>query len=122
MQLSIFSAHQLSGNASDGEDDEDDEEVDELVDGVDRVDVNDGDEHHSDAGADAGAGTDEEDEEEEEDDAENDQVADAFSAQSELIKRRVQQSAQSRIKAAKRKTRNNAKLSVKGKLYHKDHF
>ncbi|KAF1332230.1 Atypical/rio/rio2 protein kinase, partial [Globisporangium splendens] len=116
--LSIFSAHQLGGDASDDEEGEDHEgEVDDLAERVDGVDVNDDDADHSDAAADAG-----EDEEEDEDDEENEAIADALSAQSELIKRRVQQSVQSRIKTAKRKTRNNAKLSVKGKLYHKDHF
>lgn len=55
-------------------------------------------------------------------DDEGELTTDAVSAQNELIKRRVQLAAQARLKAGKRKTRNNAKLSVKGRLYHKDQF
>lgn len=51
---------------------------------------------------------------------EEDEETTALDVENEMIKRQVQKDMQARLKAGRRKTRNNAKLSIKGKLVHKD--
>lgn len=55
-------------------------------------------------------------------DDEDDEETATVDTESEMIKRQVQKDMQARFKAGRRKTRNNAKLSVKGKLVHKDQW
>lgn len=119
--LSIFSAHQNieeSDSDDDYEDDSDveaeeggnkndhDEEVPDLVEGVQNAVIDT-----------QTNGTDEEDSDNESDGEEQD----AFAAENEIIKQRVQRDRQARQKASgKRRSRNSSKLSIKGKLYHKN--
>lgn len=65
----------------------------------------------------AQAETDEASDDEEE---EEEEATTALDVENEMIKRQVQKDMQARLKAGRRKTRNNAKLSIKGKLVHKD--
>ncbi|TYZ65178.1 hypothetical protein PybrP1_000528 [[Pythium] brassicae (nom. inval.)] len=113
--LSIFSAHRIGNDNEDDDEGDDEDRADALADGVNGVALDDA----ADAGSDDGEDDDEAGDDEGD---EGERTTDAASAQNELIKRRVQLAAQARLKAGKRKTRNNAKLSVKGRLYHKEQF
>ncbi|KAE9048894.1 Serine/threonine-protein kinase [Phytophthora rubi] len=117
--LSIFSAHQTideSGSEEDGseddseeevegeEEDDDDDEVPDLAQGVEATTLdNEGGESGDD------------------DDSDGDEKQDAFAVENEVIKQRVQRDRLARQKAGgKRRSRNSSKLSIKGKLYHKN--
>lgn len=119
LQLSIFSAHQNledgdsddgdyddgSEEEADGEEEADDEGVPDLVQGVKATTL--------DCQAD---GSDEYAEDDEDEEAQ-----DSFAVENEIIKQRVQRDRQARQKASgKRRSRNSSKLSIKGKLYHKN--
>ncbi|TMW68739.1 hypothetical protein Poli38472_006207 [Pythium oligandrum] len=120
--LSMFSAHRRN-DSDDEEGDEDDENENEegeedeeaLAEQLERVNVGD-DNEHSDAGADDGEGESSEEEGEEE------EGTNSLNAETEFIKRRVQKDIKGRGKSQRRSTRNAAKLSVKGRLYHKDQW
>ncbi|CAI5744550.1 unnamed protein product [Peronospora destructor] len=114
--LSIFSAHQIledgdsddynceddSREESESEEEADGEEVPELTQRVKETTL------HCQAD-----GSDE--------DADDDEAQDSFSVENEIIKQRVQRDRQARQNAgAKRWSRNTSKLSIKGKLYHKN--
>ncbi|KAF4319436.1 hypothetical protein BBO99_00002101 [Phytophthora kernoviae] len=118
--LSIFSAHQnLDDSGSEEEDAEDDEseeeeeeeegdtndqEVGDLAKGVEATTLE--------SQVDGSDNTEGEDDNEEQD---------SFAVENEIIKQRVQRDRQARQKASgKRRSRNSAKLSIKGKLYHKN--
>ncbi|KAG3107946.1 Serine/threonine-protein kinase [Phytophthora idaei] len=113
--LSIFSAHQNieesdsddgdnESEEAEGEDEaKDDGEVPDLVQGVDATTL-DGQAGEEDSGDDV-----------------DEETQDAFAVENEIIKQRVQRDRQARQKAGgKRRSRNSAKLSIKGKLYHKN--
>ena len=54
-------------------------------------------------------------------DDDGDEAQDLYSAENEMIKQRVQRERQARQKeGGKRRSRNVSKLSIKGKLYHKN--
>ncbi|KAJ0403416.1 hypothetical protein P43SY_003987 [Pythium insidiosum] len=118
--LSMFSAHRASN--SDDEDDEDEAEgehheadaQEDVADRVDGLDINDA---HSEADDEEGG---EEVDDSEEDNSDDD--TEYLSAENELIKRRVQKDIAKRVKAKRRSTRNASKLSVKGRLVHKDQW
>ncbi|GMF20737.1 unnamed protein product [Phytophthora lilii] len=81
-----------------------DEEVPDLVQGVEATSLN---------GQAESDGDDEDDNDEE--------AQDEFAVENEIIKQRVQRDRQARQKAGgKRRSRNSSKLSIKGKLYHKN--
>ncbi|CAH0477147.1 unnamed protein product [Peronospora belbahrii] len=111
--LSIFSAHQY---IEDGDSDDDDceneseseeeasgEEVLHLVQGVTDMTL-DNQVHVSNVDA-----ADSED-----------KAQDSFAIENEIIKQRVQRDRQVRQNVGKRRSRNSSKLSIKGKLYHKN--
>lgn len=112
--LSIFSAHR-NGDESDsnndasteeeGEDEDDNEEVRKVETGMAATALEDqAEESNKDYGNDV-----------------DENALDAFAVESEIIKQRVQRDRQARQKASgKRRSRNAAKLSIKGKLYHKN--
>ena len=116
LQLSIFSAHQNvedsdsddddcadgSGEERESDEETDDEEVPELVQRVKETTL-----YSQIDGSD--------------EDAEDDKAQDSFSVENEIIKQRVQRDRQARQNTgAKRRSRNSSKLSIKGKLYHKN--
>jgi hypothetical protein len=110
--MTMFSAHRVGSDEEDGEDEGDEnDEADELADQLEQVAVGDG--AYDGEGGDGSDGEEEEEEEEEED-------GDQVDAESEFIKRRVQKDMKSRVKAKLRGSRNTSKLSVKGRLVHKD--
>ncbi|ETK83766.1 Atypical/RIO/RIO2 protein kinase [Phytophthora nicotianae P10297] len=117
--LSIFSAHQNveesdsdddnedeSEEESEGEEEDGDAEVPDLVQGVEATTLDDQ--------ADGS-------EEEISGEVDDEEAQDSFAVENEIIKQRVQRDRQARQKAGgKRRSRNSAKLSIKGKLYHKN--
>lgn len=112
--LSIFSAHQNVDDSDSDDDYEDDseegseeeeaeeEDVEGLAEKVDAITLDeqaDGSENEEEGG----------------------EEEDSFAVENEIIKQRVQRDRQARQKASgKRRSRNTSKLSIKGRLYHKN--
>ncbi|DBA00759.1 TPA: hypothetical protein N0F65_001230 [Lagenidium giganteum] len=117
--LSIFSAHRAGSDESEDEEDSDaegegeDDGTDEVAEGMASMIVAD---NHSDAGADGGH-----DSEDSGDDDDDEETCDQNEVTAELIKRRVQKS-MVRRPTGKRGSRNQSKLSIKGRLAHKDQW
>ncbi|RLN59181.1 hypothetical protein BBJ29_003946 [Phytophthora kernoviae] len=117
--LSIFSAHQnLDDSGSEEDDAEDDESEEEEEEEGDADDQEVGDLAKGVEATTLESQVDGSDNTEGEDDNEE---QDSFAVENEIIKQRVQRDRQARQKASgKRRSRNSAKLSIKGKLYHKN--
>ncbi|KAF1795248.1 Serine/threonine-protein kinase Rio2 [Phytophthora cactorum] len=110
--LSIFSAHQ-NVEESDSDDDDNEDESEEEGEGEDEA-KDDGEVPDLVQGVDATTLDGQAGEEDSGDDV-DEETQDAFAVENEIIKQRARQKA-----GGKRRSRNSAKLSIKGKLYHKN--